>query len=378
MQPFPTIFVFCLLQWVACAQDSLLRLHLLFAGDIMGHGSQIQAAQVEKNVLYDYSPCFQYVEPYVKAADLSIANLEVTLPGSPPYQGYPQFRSPDDLALALRYAGFNFLATANNHSNDSGPGGLTHTLEVLEGYGFFHTGTFRDSLEKEAMYPLLVYKNGFRLAFLNYTYDTNGIPTKAPTIVNEIKEDDIKRDLNVCNMLQPDATIVIMHWGNEYETFYSNKQLQLAEKMIGWGADLIIGAHPHVVQPIKRIESSSESTLTRQALVVFSLGNFISGQTKVNTDGGLVFEVFFEKNLRTQTTRIVDHSYFPIWRLIHKDDEGKTQFYVLPISLYEGNGAALPLNISEKDKTAMKNFADRVRNLLKTSHSKERILFEEH
>lgn len=95
--------------------DTISRLKLVFAGDIMGHGPQITAATVEKDKVFDYTPCFQFVEPILKDADLAIGNLELTLPGKPPYTGYPTFRSPDDLALALRSAGFNFLVTSNNH-----------------------------------------------------------------------------------------------------------------------------------------------------------------------------------------------------------------------------------------------------------------------
>ena len=105
---------------ISHAQDSVATLKLLFVGDVMGHGPQITSAETVKNESYNYEPCFKYLSPIIESADLAIANLEVTLPGKPPYQGYPRFRSPDDLAKALRLAGFDMMVTSNNHSNDAG------------------------------------------------------------------------------------------------------------------------------------------------------------------------------------------------------------------------------------------------------------------
>ncbi|MEL6923052.1 MAG: CapA family protein, partial [Bacteroidota bacterium] len=196
------------------ANEDTLR--LLFVGDVMGHGPQIRSAEILKNKVYNYDPCFQYVKPIIQQADLAIANLEVTLPGKPPYQGYPRFRSPNDLAHALRSAGFDLLVTANNHSNDAGKAGVISTIKTVQELGFYQTGTFKNQLDRDVFYPLLVYKNGFKLAFLNYTYDTNKIPTRPPTVVNEIDEALIKADLAEAQQLKPDAIIVVMHWGNEY------------------------------------------------------------------------------------------------------------------------------------------------------------------
>ena len=171
------------------AQD---KLKMIFVGDIMGHGPQIESAAIETNKLYDYSPCFQYIAPLLAQADLAIGNLELTLPGKPPYTGYPTFKSPDELPLALRAAGFDLLVTANNHSNDGGLIGLQNTIKTIEKNGFYQTGTFIDSAHREALYPLIVYKGNFKLAFLNYTYGTNGIPTPKPAVVNLIDEKAIK------------------------------------------------------------------------------------------------------------------------------------------------------------------------------------------
>jgi poly-gamma-glutamate capsule biosynthesis protein CapA/YwtB (metallophosphatase superfamily) len=222
----------CVLQ-SAFAQD---KLKLLFVGDIMGHGPQIEAAAIEKDKLYDYSPCFEYLAPIISRADLAIGNLELTLPGKPPYTGYPTFKSPDDLALALRAAGFDLLVTANNHSNDGGLLGLQRTVSTLQERGFYQTGTFIDSSHRAALYPLIVYKGAFKLAFLNYTYGTNGIPTPKPGVVNLIDEKAIQADLAQAKAHQPDAIIVLTHWGAEYQLNENEGQRQLAQKILDWGA----------------------------------------------------------------------------------------------------------------------------------------------
>ena len=172
------------------------RIKLLFAGDIMGHGPQIRSAEIIKNEAYDYEPCFQFIRPLIQSADLAIGNLELTLPGKPPYQGWPNFKSPDELAQALRIAGFDVLSTANNHSNDAGKNGVIQTIETLESNGFYHTGTYRDTLEKGLYHPLVVYKKGFKLAFLNYTYGTDNKKHRPPTVVNLIDPKQMEKERN--------------------------------------------------------------------------------------------------------------------------------------------------------------------------------------
>jgi len=338
-------------------QDSLHRLQLFFTGDIMGHGPQIRSAQLVKNKSFDYTPCFRYVEPIIKRADLAIGNLEVTLPGKPPYQGYPLFRSPDALADALCLAGFDFLSTANNHSNDGGKNGVIHTIDALQQQHFYQTGTFKNSEERDLFYPLIVYKNQFKLAFLNYTYDTNKIPTRPPTMVNEIDTALIRSDMQEAVKLQPDLIIVLMHWGLEYKLKESKKQRRLADWLFSQGADLIIGSHPHVVQPIKEKELLRGEE-RKKVLVSYSLGNFISNQQKPNTDGGLALEVELLKHKRTAKTTIGKYAYLPIWRYVHSDKKGKKTFFALPVSAFEEK--AFP-GMPAKDRKAMLQFAKNIR-----------------
>ena len=379
MMPKRIYFFFCLIALsflplsAQDGPDAVRSLRLLFVGDIMGHDSQIESAAIEKDVLYDYSPCFEYVAPILKEADLAIGNLELTLPGKPPYKGYPQFRSPDDLALALRHAGFDLLATSNNHSNDAGPTGVISTLNTLDEYGFYHTGTFRNEAERKAYYPLIVYKNNFKLAFLNYTYSTNGIPTKEPTIVNLIDPRQIEADMAVARSLKPDAIIVIMHWGKEYQLEESQEQAQLAQKLFKWGADLVIGAHPHVVQPVKTYPYTDRFGAAKTGLVAYSLGNFISGQRRTHTDGGIMLEVELRKHANKPGVELNDFAFIPVWRHIEQADSGRRQYRVVPIGAFEKLKPA-PSGFTAADREKMQNYADFTRRHLKRFELEARMV----
>lgn len=373
---FILLFFITLTFHAGLAQDSTATIKLLFAGDVMGHGPQITSAQIVKNESYDYEPCFQYLSTIIESADLAIANLEVTLPGKPPYQGYPQFRSPDELAKALRLAGFDMMVTSNNHSNDAGKDGLIETINTLQEYGFYQTGTFKNQEEKDLFYPLIVYKDSFKLAFLNYTYDTNGLPTAAPTIVNLIEESQIEKDLTIAKAMNPDAIIVLMHWGLEYQLTESKAQRDLAKNIFNWGADLIIGSHPHVIQPIKAYDLIQKDSTMKKGLITYSLGNFISNQNKPNTDGGLIFEIDLHKNLKTNQTSLGEHNYIPVWRYIHKDQTGKATYYTIPAAAFESDSSILEMK--PKDRNEMLSFLKKTRKHLSKSDSSERkITFDE-
>ncbi|HRJ13850.1 MAG TPA: CapA family protein [Saprospiraceae bacterium] len=343
--------------------DNVRRLKLIFAGDIMGHETQIRAAEVEKDKLYDYTPCFEYVAPILKQADLAIGNLELTLPGKPPYTGYPMFKSPEELALALRHAGFDLLVTSNNHSNDGGLNGVINTLNTLDNYNFYHTGTFRDSLERNDFYPLIVYKNDFRLAFLNYTYGTNGLITKPPSVVNLIDEQLIAADMETARQMAPDFIIVIMHWGDEYQIIENKTQRDLAAKLIGWGADLVIGAHPHVVQPVRQETAAGADSTGRKVWTAYSLGNYISGQRKINTDGGMMLEVELQKTLPAGPTALTDIAFIPTWVWIQTLPTGKRHYRILPVAAFEQENNALP-KLSETDRALLKRHGAALRKHL--------------
>lgn len=340
----------------ATAQIKTDTLRLLFAGDVMGHAPQITSAQLVKDKKYDYEPCFQYVKPIVSAADLAIANLELTLPGKPPYTGYPMFRSPDALAEALKNTGFDVLVTANNHSNDARGTGVTNTIRTLDRLKISHTGTFANARERDTQYPLILSKNGFRLALLNYTYGTNGVPTDSPTIVNLIDKTRIAADLEKAKSVKPHYIVVFMHWGLEYQLTENAEQRDLAAFLARNGADLVIGSHPHVVQPVRQEQPSMPEDPDKNVIVVYSLGNYISNQLKPHTDGGIMFEVELLKKEGAEKAETGRNGIIPVWRYIHREPTGKTAYFAIPIARAEADPAMIP-DMAPAARTAMLQFA---------------------
>ena len=159
------------------------QLSLLFIGDIMGHGPQIKAALNDSSKTYSYQDMFKHIKEEVSDADFTIANLEVTLAGKP-YQGYPQFSSPDALALACKSNGIDAFVMANNHSCDRGGDGIKRSIDVVDKLNLLHTGTFKNNKDRDSLNLLILTKNNIKVGILNYTYGTNGLPFPNPTYVN--------------------------------------------------------------------------------------------------------------------------------------------------------------------------------------------------
>ena len=325
MGRFKSVLLFLILSLPASAQDTL-RLSLLFVGDFMQHDSNIAAAYDAQSKKYNYASCFEYVAPIVRSADLAIGNLELTLAGSP-YKGYPQFSAPDALAIELKRIGMDILVTANNHSLDRRRKGLERTLKVLDSLEILHTGTFRDSLERSSVYPLLVEKNGFMFSLLNYTYGTNGIAVTKPNIVNLIDTVEIKADLEKARSQHSDAIIVFMHWGIEYQSLPNQEQKKLAALCLRGGAKLVIGSHPHVLQPMVWNKSEDQ-------LIAYSLGNFVSGQRPRYRDGGAMLWVELQKVSRQgiSVTSIKKAEYELEWVQKWNDD-----FKMFPLRYFDGD-----------------------------------------
>jgi poly-gamma-glutamate synthesis protein (capsule biosynthesis protein) len=344
----------------SAAQDTT-RLSLMFLGDIMQHDSQISDAYDPIKKAYDYDPCFQYIKNYTQSVDLAVANLELTLAG-PPYRGYPQFSAPDALLTGLQHMGIDVLVTANNHCVDTGKKGLERTIRMLDSLTIPHTGTFTNEEEKVINHPLMVKRNGFNLAILNYTFSTNGLPVSAPNIVNRIDTAVIRRDLQKTKSLRPDLITVFFHWGNEYESLPSPWQKIVAEHSFKNGAQLVIGAHPHVIQPMEWRKDKNQ-------LVVYSLGNFISGQRKRYTDGGAMVRIQLEKigDENSSVTRIDTANYILQW--VYRDAE--KNYYIIPVTRFE-NDTDSPIKGSDNIE-AFNTFVSDSRELL----SKNNIGVEE-
>ena len=260
--------------------------NLTFVGDAMQHAPQITAAQ-QADGTYDYSQCFQYLVDDINWADLAVVNLECPL-GGKPYTGYPCFSAPDSYARQLRDVGFDLFLTANNHCLDRRDKGLVRTCEMLDSLGVPHIGTYRDQQERDRAIPLIINVKGMKIAFLDYTYGTNGIPIQGSVVVDLIDQQRTADDIALARQRGAHAICVNMHWGIEYQLKPVAEQRTLADFLVAQGVDLIIGGHPHVVEPM---EMRYSKEYDKNVLLVYSMGNFISNQSDIDTRGGAMVKV---------------------------------------------------------------------------------------
>ncbi len=284
----------------------------------MQHKAQLDAAR-RPDGTYEYSGCFALVTPEIETADIAVCNFETTLGGAP-YSGYPNFCSPDELAQAVKDAGFDIFLTANNHCLDRRNHGLIRTLDVLDSLGIAHLGTYRNQAERDSLYPYILEHGSIKIALLNYTYDTNGIPVDAPCIVNYIDTAVIKEDLVRTRQLKPDCIIACMHWGTEYMTKPDYSQKQLEDWLYAHGVDHIIGGHPHVIQPVRTLPDYRGRA--SRHLTVWSLGNYISNMTAPRTDHGLAVTLHLFKI--GNVTRMSGYD-------LHPNYTQRPEFQVIPV-----------------------------------------------
>lgn len=267
---------------------------ILFVGDAMTHQAQIDRAKaLAAGNGYDFTDCFRLIAPEVKRADYAVVNLETPLGGGRGgYTGFPCFSAPDSYAQALKDAGFDLFLTANNHTLDRSDYGLRRTIAVLDSLNIPHTGTFRDAAERAKSVPFITTINGIKVAFLNYTYGTNGLTAKDGAEVSLIDREAIKNEIEACRKTDAELICVCVHWGVEYQLHEHSTQRSLADFLLEQEVDLIIGGHPHVVQPMV-IKTTPQG---KNVPVVYSLGNFISNMKTDDTRGGALALAYISRD----------------------------------------------------------------------------------
>lgn len=298
---------------------------LLFMGDIMGHGPQIEAAYNAKTKTYDYKNCFAYIKDILSEPDFTIGNLEVTL-GSKPYSGYPMFSSPPELAWAVKNAGVDVLGTANNHSCDRKEKGIKRTIDLLDSLKITHFGTYKNQDHKSKSGLMLLDRNGIKIGLLNYTYGTNGISISDSSMVSFLNKKNILTDIALAKKSNPDVLIAYVHWGAEYKDLPIQDQKNWFAFFKENGVSIVIGSHPHVVEPMEWDKKD-------ETIVVYSLGNFISNQRFFPSDGGAVFELTLSKNTQNKV-EISQAQYILTW-VYKRVLNGKIDYLVLPVDEFQ-------------------------------------------
>ncbi len=328
-------------------------IELIFAGDLLIH-LPILNQGINPDGTADFSWLFRYTEDIFHEADLAFANMEGTITGKP-YYGYPVFRAPKELAQNIRDAGFDYLTTVNNHAMDAGLEGVFSTLETLQEAGIGTIGTRLS--EKEKGYVLVDCK-GIKLAFSAFSYETarsggkrtlNGaaIPPEAEKLIDSFcvepglsdihaaDEKSLRDRVAAMRAEKADLVIFFMHWGIEYAREADSWQKHYAQILADAGVDLVIGTHPHVVQPLVTLPANNPSG---QMICYYSLGNFVSNQQPEtgNSDGraeeGALARVLIEKTEEGADILLAD--YIPLY--MYKTYPGypienKTYGWVLPV-----------------------------------------------
>ena len=299
-------------------------------GDIMCHNSQYIDAY--ENGIYDFNYVFDDIRDILESADYTVGNLETTFAGSARgYSSYPQFNTPESLALAIKDAGIDLVCTANNHSLDTGYAGIEGTIDELDKAGVLHTGTYKSQEAQDT--TTIVEIKGLKVAFLSFTYGTNGIPLPSGReyCINLIDDNFIIDRLNLAKAEKPDIICVFMHWGEEYQTTPNREQERLANLLFDNGVNIILGSHPHVLQKMEN---------TEKGFVIYSLGNFVSGQVKENTRDSIILNLTITKK-GTGEVEVTQATYDPIYT--YKSGAPKKQYKVLNIkkaldAYVQGNG----------------------------------------
>ena len=306
------------------------RAKMSVTGDVIIHNALLDSAKVSGNK-YNFDYIYPYFKSYVSASDYAVTNLETTLGGSD-YTGYPVFNTPDSLLDSMTDAGFDMLLTANNHANDTGFKGMSRTAKVLNERKIDFIGTVENESDKRYLVKAV---NGIRLGMICYTYEgkprsegkkaLNGyMNSKSAAIINTFNSrnldefySELEERLKAMKAEGAEATIVFIHWGEEYQLDPNGSQKKIAQKLCDMGVDVIVGGHPHVVQPMALLTSGTDAA--HKTVCIYSMGNSVSNQRKNymklstgHTEDGVFISFTFSK-YSDGSVILTDVDVLPTW-----------------------------------------------------------------
>jgi poly-gamma-glutamate capsule biosynthesis protein CapA/YwtB (metallophosphatase superfamily) len=333
-------------------------------GDLMCAGHQFQLAQTGPNE-YDFFPSYQAVRPLLDGADLTLGNLETNLAGEEQgYRGFPRFNTPDAYAAPLREAGFDVLFTSNNHAMDNGEAGVRRTIRILDELGLGHTGSFADTSDRDSV--RIVNVKGIKIGLLSYTSTTNGlgVPRGKGYLVNYIHFPRMKRDIARARALGAEVVLTYFHFGTEYSHDPNWWQETVVAEAIGNGADIILGSHPHVVQPVRFFKT--QNACLDSGIVCFSLGNFLANEYRKGGDAGVIMNLRLKRDGATQAISLSGVDYVPTWTY-RGTDPAMRRHVVLPAEWGFGGGAELAY-LTAASKAQMRSAFEETRAVI-TRHT---------
>ena len=348
--------------------DSVFTLKISVVGDLMCHAPQYNSARIAKTDSFNFNPVFSKIKPYLVKSDFTCGNLETVISkNNNNLSGYPNFNSPEEFLSALKNSGFDILFTANNHSLDRGRSGVVRTIAQIKSAKMNSVGTYLSKRDRDSI--RIFKKNGISFALLAYTYGTNGyrISKKNNFLISTIDKQKIKADLLKADKYFPDLVIVYFHFGNEYQRFPSKFQKEIVKFAIKNGADIILGSHPHVLQPVEKFKSLSGRV--DSGLVAYSLGNFISNQRWRYSDAGGILNISINKSIENDSTYISSLSFLPTW--VYKGIVNrKVKYQILP----SGSGKKVSEYFSKEDSINMSSSFSDAQKIIKLEMQNLKLL----
>lgn len=305
---------------------------LAVSGDVMSHITNTESAQ-KSDGSYDYLPQFQEIQGLLSKADYTMVNLESTVAGEEyGYRGFPRFNAPVNLAETLKKIGVDLVVTANNHAMDSGIQGLKDNLDNLDRIGLEHTGTFRT--REEASIPFVKDLNGIKVGFVAFSYGTNHIDVPNNYSLNLNSPDRIRKKIKEARDAGAELIVFHIHWGKEYTEYPSQVQMDLYKVLEEEGADIVIGSHPHRLQPMEMREIEYNGVKKTQA-VIWSTGNLYQGGTREAeyTNIGSVFRLKVQR--RNGVISVTDLNYDLVCNLRWDDANSRETYKLIPRSQME-------------------------------------------
>lgn len=313
------------------------KVRIMASGDLLYHDLLYMGARKEDGS-YDFEENYQYVKPWLEKADLALGDFEGTIYPDGYLAGYPLFNAPEEVTKAIKDAGYDVLDLAHNHILDSGLAGLQSTVAAFDKQGLATVGVYAKQERQKA--PLLIKEiKGIKIAILAYAYGFNGLEETLSQedydhYLSDMNEDKIKAELERAEK-EADITLVMPQMGIEYQLEPTDDQISLYHKMIDWGADVIFGGHPHVVEPAEVVTKDGQ-----QKLIIYSMGNFLSNQRIETMEGvdnaswterGVLMDVTIEK-LGSKTV-IQSAQAHPTW--VNRTEKGYLTEEGFPAYLYQ-------------------------------------------
>lgn len=326
---------------------------IVATGDILMHKPVFNAG-LWSDGSYDLNFIFKYAAPYLQQADYAVANLETTLCGTGngfPYQGYPSFNCPDEIVDAAKNAGIDMLLTANNHCYDTGEVGFQRTIRTVRERGLTALGTMTDASDAKYVIQNI---NGIKVGMICYTYEglpenpqdgvvylnQNAMTGGGADRINSFRYDnlnafyeELEGYLKTMRATGAEATVVFIHWGTEYQTVPNDEQRLIAQRLADMNVDVIVGGHPHVIQPIDLLTSRSDPE--HRTVCLYSMGNAVSNQRREemnlntgHTEDGLLFSFTFSK-YSDNTVWLYSVSILPCW--VDMRTEGGKEYNIIPL-----------------------------------------------